>query len=91
MARLLIEYRVADFDAWKGVFDADPLGRRSHGVTGHVIHHDADDPRHFLLGMDITTVDDARRFRDLSALQPVWEISGAGQVWVLGEGQTASY
>lgn len=91
MARLLIEYRVGDLEAWKRMFDADPLGRRSHGATGHVIHHAADDPRHFLLGLDFASINEAKRFRDLPAFQQVWERSGTRTAWVLSEGETATY
>jgi hypothetical protein len=91
MARLLIEYRVTDFEDWKRVFDGDPLERRTHGVTGHDIYHDADDPQHFLLGLDFASVDEAKRFRNLPALQQVWEISGAGEAWILGQGERAIY
>jgi hypothetical protein len=31
MAVLVIEYRVEDFEWWKGVFDRDPLGRKERG------------------------------------------------------------
>jgi hypothetical protein len=91
MAVLLIDYRVEDFDGWKAVFDQDPLGRRSHGVTHHRLYRDADDPEHLLLSLEFPSADQARRFRDLPALQAVWEVSGAGQAWVLGEAEAATY
>lgn len=91
MARLLIEYQVDDFDDWKQVFDADPMDRRSHGVTGHSILRSADDPQRFLLAMDFGSAEEARDFRDLPALQQVWQISGAGQSWVLEESETKAY
>jgi hypothetical protein len=83
MAILLIDYRVADYGAWKAVFDRDPMGRASHGVTSHRIYRDADDPAHVMLSMEFSTAEEADAFR--TALQPVWDVSGARQGWVLRE------
>lgn len=81
MTILLIEYRMDDYVGWKALFDADPRGRASHGVTRHWIHRDPEDPNHLLLGMAFAAPDQASAFRE--ALAPVWEISGAGQSWIL--------
>ena len=81
MAILLVEYRVDDFGEWKAVFDADPMDRAAHGVTRHWIDRDPDDPNHHMLGMELATPEQARAFRD--ALAPVWDMSGAGQSWIL--------
>jgi hypothetical protein len=91
MARLLIEYRVDDFDDWKRIFDRDPLDRQGHGVRSHTIEHDPDDRTHFLLGMTFDSVDEARTFRDLAAFQQVWEISGAGHSWVVEPSEAYTY
>jgi hypothetical protein len=80
---LLIEYRVEDYPAWKAVFDRDPTGRRSHGVSGHRIYQDSDDPNHLMLSMEVDSVREAKGFVD--DLQPAWEMSGAGRAWVLQE------
>jgi hypothetical protein len=89
MSMLLIEYRVEDPAAWKGVFDHDPMGRSAHGATGHRIYRDADDLDHLMLGLEFPSEDSARTF--LEALQPVWTASGAGQAWVLHEVEEAKY
>jgi hypothetical protein len=89
MAILLIEYRVADFDEWKAVFDKDPMGRPAHGVTGHWIYRDPDDPKHHMVSLRFASADKAKAFR--TAMQPVWEVSGAGQAWVLDEADVRTY
>jgi hypothetical protein len=89
MAMLLIDYRVTDVAGWKAVFDQDPMGRKSHGVTRHRLYRDAEDPNHLLLSLEFPSTDQAKRFRNL--LQPVWEVSGAGQAWVLQETEAATY
>jgi uncharacterized protein YciI len=85
---LLIDYRVESFAKWKAVFDADPMERSTHGVVRYWIHRDADDPNHHLLGMAFATVEQATAFRE--AMTPVWDVSGAGQSWILEETESGS-
>jgi uncharacterized protein len=87
MTILMIEYRVEDFDRWKAVFDSDPMDRMSYGVVKHWIYRDSDDPNHHLLGMEFGTAEQATEFRE--ALAPMWEVSGAGQAWVLEQAEEA--
>ena len=88
---LLIEYRVDDYQDWKDVFDRDPLGRAAHGATGHTILHDPDVAGHFLLALTFAAVDDARSFRDLPAFRQVWEMSGAGESWIVEQTEAVEY
>jgi hypothetical protein len=85
MALLLIEYQVGDFAEWKTIFEQDPLGRSTHGVTRHWLYQDPDDPNHLMVSLEFPSTDQARSFLTLPALQQVWERSGAGQAWVLQE------
>jgi len=89
MTMLLIEYRVADFGGWKAVFDQDPMGRKPHGVTRHWLYRDDHDPNHLLLRLELPSGDQATSF--LNVLQPVWDVSGAGQAWVMQETEAATY
>lgn len=89
MTVLLVEYHVLDYAGWKAVFDQDPMGRRPHGVSGHRIYRDADDPNHLMLSLEFGSVEQARAFAD--QLQPVWEVSGAGRAWVLRQAESATY
>jgi hypothetical protein len=83
MTILLIEYRVTDFDQWKAFFDQDPMGRSGHGVTSQHVYRDAGDPDHVMLSLEFRSAGPAEAFRRV--LQPVWEVSGARQAWVLEE------
>jgi hypothetical protein len=83
MTILMIEYRVDDFREWKAVFDQDPMGRNRHGVVRHWIYQDSDDANHLMLSLEFPSAEQAKIFRD--TLQPVWEVSGAMQAWVLQE------
>jgi uncharacterized protein len=84
---LMIEYDVEDFNPWKAVFDSDPLDRTSYGVVKHWIYRDPDDPNHHMLGMEFATAQQAKEFR--AALAPMWEVSGAGQAWILEQVEEA--
>ncbi|MDH3470075.1 MAG: hypothetical protein OEM94_02030 [Acidimicrobiia bacterium] len=43
-AAVVISYQVADFDAWKAVFDENESGRHSNGFLGHHINRAEADP-----------------------------------------------
>jgi hypothetical protein len=42
-----------------------------------------------MLSLEFPSADQAEAFR--SALQPVWDVSGAGQAWILHEAEAATY
>ena len=87
MTILMIEYRVEDFNRWKSVFDSDPMDRTSRGVVKHWIYRDPDDPNHHVLGMEFVGTEQTKAFRQ--ALAPMWEVSGAGQAWILEQVEQA--
>ena len=41
---LSVKHTVADFDAWKIVFDEHAANRKEHGATGHRLAQGLDDP-----------------------------------------------
>jgi uncharacterized protein len=88
MTILMIDYHVEDFNRWKAVFDSDPLDRASHGVVKHWIYRDPDDPTHHVLGMEFASTEQAKEFRRV--LAPMWEVSGAGQAWILEQLEQAA-
>jgi hypothetical protein len=89
MTILLIEYRTPDFAAWKEMFDRDPMDRGAHGVTQHWIYQDADDANHNILSLEFPSAEKAKAF--LNALEPVRDVSGVVQAWVLEESEAAEY
>jgi hypothetical protein len=96
LAMLMIEYKlptsaVPDFADWKQVFDTDPVGRKAHGATRHWIYQYPDDPDHFLLSIEFRSVEEANGFLDEPMLRRSWEVSGAGQAWVLKETEAVTY
>jgi hypothetical protein len=41
--------------------------------------------------MAFRSADNAKRFRDLPAFQAIWEVSGAGQAWILEPTEAVNY
>ena len=63
MAFILFSFDTDNFDAWKELFDSDPVGRKAV-AKGHVILRSADNPNQIFLRTEYPTVDDAKTFRD---------------------------
>ena len=63
MAYVLVHYE-HDWDEWKAMFDADPVGRAAGGVKAHSVSRGVDDPNAIFVRLEFASVDDARSFRD---------------------------
>ena len=67
---LRIQYTVADYAAWKTVFDGDPLGRaRSHALRYRILRP-ADDASQVMVDLDFESKKDAEAFH--AALRELW-------------------
>jgi hypothetical protein len=62
MATMIVKHRVANFEAWKQVFDSLNETRRQHGWTSHLVVRDASDPNVVTIVSRIKTVDGAKRY-----------------------------
>jgi quinol monooxygenase YgiN len=71
MHMLRIEHGVADYDAWKQVFDSGPLGRAEAGVRRYHLYRAADDPNHVIIDLAFDDAGPAEAF--LGKLQEMWE------------------
>ncbi len=70
MVVLHIEHTVSDYDAWKGMFDADPADRKGSGVSHYRVARGADDPH--LVAIDLAFADVTAAEAMLDKLRPVW-------------------
>ena len=71
MATILrIEHPVRDFNAWKKVFDSDPLGRKKSGVRRYRIWRLIDNPNYVLMDLEFDGSKEAEAFA--SALRILW-------------------
>lgn len=62
MAVATILHRVADYDAWRKVYDSVADMQKEGGVTQESVHRMADDPNNVLVIHHFDTVDTARAF-----------------------------
>ncbi len=69
MALLLILHRVADYDAWRKVYDAASEMQEFADVTSEAVHRMVDDPNNVLVLHYFDSVDQARAFTALPELK----------------------
>ena len=63
MAFMVHHLEVDDFDAWKTLFDADPVGRRQ-AAKGHTMLRGVDNPNEVFTRVEFDSVEDANSFRE---------------------------
>lgn len=63
-AQLRMRYELDDYDAWRAMFDRDPLDRKGSGVISHRISRDADNDALILVDLDFGTLPEASAFRE---------------------------
>jgi heme-degrading monooxygenase HmoA len=73
---LVVHHRVADYDAWKVVFDAHESVRRSHGETEHRVYRDIHDPNRVIVHNDFPSEDAARGFTEDPSLHDAMARAG---------------
>ena len=71
MYLLQIEHSVPDFDAWKAVFDSDPIDRKGSGMRGYRIHRPAGDPNYVFVDAEFDSAQEAEAVRD--TLRGLWK------------------
>jgi len=76
MVILVVHHRVADFDAWKQVFDEHEPVRRGHGETEHRIYRDLNDPNRVVAHNDFPSREAAQAFLDDPSLREVMARAG---------------
>ena len=77
MAIMLMHLEVPDYDAWKPMFDQDPVGRKENGATGHMVSRAVDNGNEVFVRVEFPSVDQAKAFREKLLASGVLERSGA--------------
>ena len=62
MATTFVLHRVADYDAWRAVYDSVADLQRASGVTDKAVYRGADDPDNVLVMHRFGSADEARAF-----------------------------
>lgn len=70
MPILQIEHSVANFEAWKKVFENDPVGRQQGGVARYKILRKVDDPNYVIIDLEFDELSEAENF--LNSLRKLW-------------------
>lgn len=62
MATTFVQHHVADYDAWRKVYDGVADLQRAGGVTEEAVYRGAEDPNSVLVTHRFGTADEARAF-----------------------------
>lgn len=62
MTTFLVRHRVADYDAWRAVYDGAGEMQRNAGVTDEAVYRDIDDPNVVLIMHRFESRDQAEAF-----------------------------
>ncbi|KRE52450.1 hypothetical protein ASG92_25320 [Arthrobacter sp. Soil736] len=76
MAFSLVLHRVADYDAWRTVYDSVAEAEKDAGVTDQSVHRMADDPDNVLVIHHFNTVAAAKAFFDNPDLKDAMQRAG---------------
>lgn len=88
MPSLLIRCHVADYPAWKAVFDEHELTRRANGSQGERLFRDADNPREVVILLAWDDLERARLFADSDDLREAVarsEVLDRPEIWLLDD------
>jgi hypothetical protein len=75
-----VEHKVDSFDAWKKMFDSDPIGRKKLGVKRYQILRPTDNQNYVMIDLDFNDRGSAESFRE--ALQKMWNSPDAQKVMI---------
>jgi hypothetical protein len=64
MAIMVMNFEVDDFDTWKEMFDADPVGRAASGATSHIVSRAVDNANEGFVRVEFPSAEQAIAFRE---------------------------
>lgn len=94
MAKVIVQHKVPDYDAWLAVFNEHEGVRKQHGATGHSVSRDGTDPGALAIVIDFASVDGAVAFsRDASLRDAMAKggVIGAPTVFLGDEADVRAY
>lgn len=75
-AAVVLHYRVADFDAWKAVFDQSESKRKASGFLGHHINRAEDDPNELNVYFAVADVDQFKAYAESDDVKALMQEAG---------------
>lgn len=85
MATLFVRHQVADFDAWKKVYDEFDAERRTMGVTSHGVYQLDGNPNDVTVYHEFDSMDAAKAFVADPRLRNAMEhagVQGQPDIWI---------
>jgi hypothetical protein len=93
-AALIVRHRVANFEAWKKVFDSMVELRREHGWKSAIVYRDGADPNMVTIVNRVKDLDGAKRYGGSPELRAGMEkagVQGPPEVFFVEEVEERSY
>jgi quinol monooxygenase YgiN len=72
----LVRHRVADYDAWKAVYDSFAPTQAEHGVRAHQVLRSTDDPNDIIVAHTFDTPSEAQAFFAMPELKQAMSQAG---------------
>ena len=85
MATLFVRHTVADYAAWRKVYDEFKATRTSMGVTSDGVYQSAENPNDVTIYHEFATMDEAKKLVESSELREAMTnagVVGAPDVWI---------
>jgi quinol monooxygenase YgiN len=77
MTTMFVRHSVADYSAWKQVYDTEGRqAQQANGVLEESVYRDADDPNFVIVTHKFEDIDAARRFANLDGLKEAMQHAG---------------
>ena len=73
---MIVTFSIADYAAWRPVFDAAAPERAQKGVTGGTVYRNTDTPNNLLVVFDIANKKNAKAWMTSSDVQAAWQKGG---------------
>ena len=84
MATLFVRHKVADYAAWRRVYDGFAPTQKSLGVTAEAVYRAVDDPNDVTVTHEFATVEAAQAFAGSTEMRAAMHdagVQGAPTVW----------
>ena len=84
MATIFVRHAVADYDAWKRAFDEEESARSKHGMDGHTLHRDPQDPNVVVIALRTDDLSRAQQYATSDDVRQVMMkagVQGAPEIW----------
>ena len=93
-AALIVRHRVANFEAWKKVFDGMVSIRKAHGWQSAIVYRDAADPNMVTVVNRVKDLDGAKRYGASPELREGMQkagVQGPPEVFFVDEAEDRAY